>query len=485
MFDLRKLYAYVVLFCVIAHIALDSNYFLILTCALISLMGAWHCSKSEIYFSDVFLFVLSVYSGLAPLLIKMLLMQSLDMNLESPYFSAALLFIGYVSLSYAGVFSRPRDGRVWSGNWYIVNSLKNPRVINLMAPFCAFFGTIFFILHVMLRPVLSGDELVQTEGFGGFGSLYFLLLLGFAMFAYSYKVLDSKKAGFYIFVLVPIVVALSVFANVKKNMFDMLWILALSYFSFGFRVDKKIVALCAVMLSLVVLYVSPVIHLMRTDFSGMGLVERGQSFFRILNDYDYDPGKLRDAEARYIEGFQYSFNPKNSYTFPSNLNLDRFFLIKTLDRVVSSDELDPGHIGVEPFARLALEGILPSFLIEKSLYVGADLVGWEYGMVHVNSIGRPVIGFYASAWAAAGFMGLIFFPWILFFPAFYFMNKFVGEFRGNVFLILMLAVASQLAEKEIDAFCVAFFRDYVFIYFGIWWMVLLAEFWIRKNPWKA
>lgn len=483
--SLPKIYALFLIAFSFGHIIIGSNMLLVVLCLFIGMAGLWHCNKDSLYFSDIFMLVLSVYTGVAPLVFKLFLLQPLQSNLESPIMSAIMIFMGYISLSFASVFARPKGERVWYGNAYIVNSLKNPSVIRYMAPITASLGVFFFILHVIFRPVLTGDELVGKEGFGGFGSFYFLLLLGIAMFAYSYKHFGLRKDAVFLLILAPIVVGLSVFANVKKNMFDMLWIFVLSYFSFGFVVNKKILALCGLVSVLIVLYVSPIIHLMRTNFAGQGLIERGESFFQILQDYEYDPLKLRQAEAAYIEGFEYSFNPKNSYVFPSNLNLDRFFLLKTTDRVISSSDVDSGAIGIGPFLQLALEGILPSLLIEKSLYVGADLVGWEYGIVHINSIARPVIGYYASAYAAEGLLGLLLFPWIIFFPAFYFMNKFVGSFRQNVFAVLMLAMASQLAEKEIDAFLVAFVRDYVFIYFGLWGIILFSEFCINSNPWRT
>lgn len=433
----------------IAHLAIGSAWYLVLVFTVISLAGIWSLQPHRLTFSMVYVFVLSVYSGLGALIVKALLWQPLESNLIEPAQTALLLAAGFASAAFASRLSSP----VVPSMPYMALDRSERLVLPL-----TLIGFLFQTLHIALRPQLSNDSLDQAEGFGGFGSLYFVLLLGVALQFYWYSRTRSRKHLQIILLTCLIFLVLSILGNVKRLFLDFLFISALSIYAYSLRIQWTRMLLVVGALGVMLAYLSPAIHLTRDSFQSVSLFERITGVYDVLVENEFSLGKLHDAEDLYIRGFTYSYRPNASYVFPNTMNADRFCLAFPLDQVVRAYSED-GKIGLGLFMSHAVKASLPSLLVTKDAFAGADIVAWQYGIRDSGSIARPVIGLTASAVAAWGAWGPLLLPALVLLPIFILLDRFPGRVAGNPVTVMLIVVSANLAELGIDGVMLFFLRQ--------------------------
>lgn len=433
----------------IVHLAIGSNFYLVLVLVAISIVGVWPLQFHRLTFSMVYVFILSVYSGFGALIVKALLWQPLESNLVDSAQTVLLLAVGFASAVFASRLSSPA-----------VHSLPYLALAGserLVLPL-TLIGFLFQTLHIALRPQLANDSLDQTEGFGGFGSLYFLLLLGVALQFYWYGQTRSKWYLRLLFLTCAAFLVLSLLGNVKRLFLDFLFISALSIVACNIRIQWARLILVVGALGLVLAYLSPAIHLTRDSFQSGSLFDRLAGVYDVLAEHEFSLGNLHESEDAYFSGFAYSYRPNGSYVFPSTMNVDRFCLIFPLDQVVRAYD-DDGQIGLGPFVTHAVKASLPSLLVTKDAFAGADLVAWQYGIRDSGSIARPVIGLTASAVAAWGSWGALLLPVLILLPMFIVLDRFPGQISGNPVAVMLIVMSANLAELGIDGVMLFFLRQ--------------------------
>lgn len=478
MYTIRKVIFLMLVALLFFHFSIGSNVLMLALFFVISMIGFLSVTKKNIYFSDVFLFLFGLYSGFCPLLIKGVLMQPVQSNLQYPLTSCFYVFIGYLMVVVCAKLSVPDKKSAFQN--VISKYLYDDSILIKACPYITIIGMVFYILHVIYRPVMADSSFVQTEGFGGFGMLYFLIVMGVCIQFHLYSVSKNKKYLLWLAVTAVCIVGLSVVGNVKKNIYDFILICILAIYAFNIRLNIKFLLSSLMLVMVVMLYVSPVIHLMRNDFTEYTVLERGSQFFRILDDYSYSPKLLAEAEGDFFEGIRLSYSPEGSYVFPNTANVDRFLLILPVDQVVRGvSVVDPA--GFFSYLSMGLKQAIPSVLIQKDKFIAADVIAWEYGIRDINSIGRPVIGLVASSIAACGVLGVVLYPLVLVLPIFFLINKIAGPLKKNWFCLMVIGSSTILVEYTIDALVTYILREGPTIVLGSICVLIVSKFvWGRQ-----
>ncbi|MDT0682466.1 hypothetical protein RM543_07210 [Roseicyclus sp. F158] len=457
------------------HLALGSDRFLTASMGAMSLWGISRLMRDEIWPGDYYVFALGIYSGTAALAVKLAYAQPLQSNLQQPGMACAILLGGFVAAAGAAEIARfvarhvvrPATVRAWA----------DPGLLARAYPWLLAAGAAFLLLHVAVRPRMVAGVLHQTDGFGGFGGFTFLLTLGIAA-ASRRLLIDGARGPFRVLILAGIaMVTLSLVANTKREVFEfgVCLLLGLLAARARLRILPSLVAIGAA--AVIALYVSPVIHLMRNDFLEIGLMDRVLEGWTILKAHGFDPAALAEEEARFFAGFSYAYREAGSYVFPERGAFDRFMLILPVDQVARM-ALEGEVMGVRPFAREALEGILPSILIDKSVMVGSDRVAWAYGIREYGSSARPVLGFTATALAMGGPVAVIAAPILVLLPILIAFNIAFGHLRASALGHGFIAITWYLAEQGVDSLISFAGRNAVLM-----WVVsaLLATWWRERG----
>ncbi len=415
--------------------------------------------RNNIWPADILYFSLSAYFGGMSLLFKSILLQPLQQNLYAPDMSALYQILSFMSITFALVLCRLARNHRSRTQVMMAQTLERPQ-------FLRWFGRIFYglgfatqVLAAIFRPQLQNGVMDQSEGFGGFGSFYFMMVFGLA--AQIYIVVKNKDNAFERLIMIGMFVGalfISMISNVKKPLFDAIIVACLSIYAFKIQVKLSQVAIVFAGLIFMQTVVSPLIHIVRYEATAKSPIERISATLDILREYDYDFGKisaLTDVQATTM----HTYRADQSYYYPSTANIDRFSLILPTDQVVRSGE--PSRL--DPWDQL-LSGVrqtLPSFVIEHKSYVGADEVAWAYGIRDWGAIARPVIGVTASSYATGGLWAILALPGALFGLLFLLIDRYFGALSMNILGVAIAAYMAQNAEKEIDALVVLTTRDLI------------------------
>ena len=435
------------------HLWLGSDIALIGVMSSVSCLGLAFLLPKRISYSNIFVFLLSVYSGLAALILKALLGQTLQTNLFAATESAQYLFIGFTSIAACAILAKfSLQGRVAS----IGRLMNRPDFAKQALVGLIFFGVATKTLHTI--SISSNDDSGGATGFGGFGTFNFVILLALSLLIKALKDSPSKFYKMLFYVTVTAITLLSIINNTKKGVFDFIFVLILSLYAFDIRLQLSKVTSGGIVLAFILLYASPTIHLMRSSFKTETIIERVQTFYSVISEHHFSSSELSASESDFISGFQYSYSPSGSYVYPSSANIDRFMLILPIDQV--SRKLNAsGEMGLPIFVTEMLEYVLPSFLIDKTPYSGVDLIAWRYGIRAPGNVARPVIGMIASSLAASGVVGVLFFPFLFLLPVFMTLDYIFGDLEGNAWGLFGVATSIFMVEREFEIMLPYLLRD--------------------------
>ncbi len=451
------------------HIGLGSDLYVLGVMTLISALGIVRLRAARLWFSDFLVIGVALYSGGLTLGIKGMLGQPLQQNLHHPQQAATVLLAGFGMFWGLSALARA----VAAGRQFpLADRLEDPVLQRrVFLPLLAL-GLLFVGLHVALRPRLVDGVLDAGPGFGGFGSLTFVLTLALSLGMALALRGAGNGPGLMLVGVGAAMLLLSVASNTKRELAEFVLVLGAGFFLFGQRPRLLHVLAGGGLAAVLLLYAAPVIHLMRGSFAELGLFGRMALGWEILVQHGFSAAELRAAEGQFLTGFTHAWSESGSYIWPSTLGLDRFMLILPVDQVLRGQEALPA-IGPIPFLAKVVEGVLPSALVAKTAYVGADLVAWEYGIRQYGNSARPVIGFAASALAAGGMAGVILMPVMVALPLMLAGNLLFGPLRGRAIGIFLGVSSWVLPEYTIDALAVFGLRPFVLMVAAIW---LVARF---------
>lgn len=430
------------------HVGLGSDLILIVIFTAISIMGVLRLTRGRIWPSDMFIVFLSFYSGTAALILKGIFFQPLQTNLVHPTYSALVLLAGFLSTMAAIFIAEMIVARI--GTSRVIRTFSDSNFMRKLAVPMAIVGVGVFIIHIQIRPQLINGEVEEGAGFGGLGSLYFILILGVSMLFYQWCRSRQRRYAFLLVLAGLGMFVMSFAANTKKEFAEFLLIISLGYFTF--RIRPSLLTIFLVIFAVVVMYfyVAPLIHLTRQAAADFGPLLRIALAWEVLNDHDFSVIQLAHSESRFFSGLVYSYSLESSYFYPLAGQLDRFTLILPIDRVARGT-LNGYFMGLGPFLSETWD-ILPSMFVTKTAAVGADLMAWFYGVRGYGVFGRPVVGFAASALSVGGFTMVVFLSFIVTLPIFTFLNWSFGHLRQSPLAMSLVVFGWTLPEKSLDAF---------------------------------
>jgi hypothetical protein len=205
---------------------------------------------------------------------------------------------------------------------------------------------------------------------------------------------------------------------------------------------------------LFVAVVTPAIHYMRApQFKTANISEKVDMISKVVPTL-LDP----ETHADIAEKVNTIANPLFRY-FNNDILIDRLEMIQDMDLVVSQAKRR-GYLGW-PLLLEDLKKILPSFLVEKSVYGDVDVISFYYGIRPYGLAGFPTMGLFATAFATFGWLGGCILTYLLVLIYFLVIKIIAGPFLYKniwaIFLMALLWVA--FSERSVEQLVVSIFRE--------------------------
>jgi hypothetical protein len=417
-----------VLFCLVAASAL-------------SFLGATKVRKTG---AEMLLWAIAAYLGFAALAQKTIFGQVVQSNLSVPTMAsfgllAATFSIG-IGYKLSELLCRGRQDALRLGEFF-----SEMAAVRAIAIPLAVVSSCLYVAHLMLvRSTADGSG----EGFGGFGSFYFLQNVSLA-FLWAALAWSSKSryllaiGGMAVFALIA-----AMLSNEKRVMIDFTAVTALSFiFIQRLRRFWPLFVLISIGGLLVVTFLVPALQATRLEAKSAEPLERMDLAWSKLIQTGFDTAKLNELSDQQAESYQYAYGPNLSYYFPVATNADRFSLIFPLDQVQRNEGMP-----TVPFLTIFsdLSQMLPGFLVDKTSEVQGDVVAWHYGLRKYGSVARPVLGAPATAYALGGYLGLLILPGMVFFLIFSCATIIGGQLRDSPIAIAISTILMICVENTVS-----------------------------------
>lgn len=451
------LYLLAILLLLALQLVLGADLILTSILTLIAASAMWPFSKPALTVSGLLYSSTCLYSGTFALLMKTLLIQPVQQNLIAPQFSAGILLAGHVAVStaYGLATAIPARGEFCSR---LKADFDSVRILRLFAPWGFVLGYATQVLHVIFRPHFINGSNMTTNGFGGFGSFYFLINLAFAaQVGLIYLGRWKNEATVRASIMFVLILGLSLVENVKKDVLDAVLILVMSMFAFRAAPKPGPTLIACVFVVFFMFILSPLIHITRANSTVGSLDERIGITEKILLQNNFDIGKINALNDTVFRSYSDNYRSSGSYVYPYTINIDRFALVLPADQVAR--EKSSSRVSLLEVGHLIAQQALPSILIKKSPGVLADLVSWRYGFRPYLTVGRPVVGLAASTYAIGGFLGIFAIGIPVMLAFFWATSALAGDLTASPWAVGIAVFLSVLAEKEVDAIVVLVVRD--------------------------
>lgn len=402
-------------------------------------------ARRQMRVTDALFLGFILYYSVGALVLKSILGQPLQSNLDTPGFSSAYLLIGFFSIfmGYLAANALPIRNTLIGNTIATFDSTHFLRIFSRPA---FFIGTGFDMLHSMLRSnAVEGS--FDSGGFGGFGGFHFFLVAGLAgqatLWARNPK--DRVQLG-WLLLFGATTLAMAASSNVKKTFIEFILVFIISIFACRVKLRPQLVVGGVLVALLMGLYVQPVITIVRPLTNELSPIERIEKSWEIVSKSGFDPVYLNQQADKIAYGYAYSYS--ESYLYPSPMMADRFAMISPIDGVASRID-QAGTMGIRDIIDEIKEHVLPSILVVKTNEVTADRIAWHYGIRVQGVIARPVIGLVASAIAAYGLPGVILLPGLTIFAIFALINLLGSGLTNSAWASFLLMVCLFFTEKEI------------------------------------
>lgn len=411
-------------------------------CALVlsSLLIIPAVSNSRKTGADIILLGFSFYLGLSSLIFKTLMGQKVDSNLIAPVETSVALILSSLSILSAYYLSR-NIFRNYKDVFGIGSFYKNPAAVSSIVIYISIISCILYFLHISLH---KGGQ-ASGEGFGGFGSFYFLINISLALL---YAHVANKKntstwfliSGFGAFLLLC-----SLLSNEKRPIIDFGLVTLLS-FIFLPKLRPKLWVLVVITVVAIPSLAMLAGALEATRMEGRDLkpIERAEMTWKLLVDNDFNYSKISEKSSSIVTTFDFVYRPNMSYYYPATANVDRYSLIFPLDQVVRED---PKRLPIQSALSEFVE-MMPAGLVEKKGISFSDLIAWNFGIRHYGSVARPVLGLPSSAYAVGGIPGVIIIPGIFSFLIFSASILVSGRLDGSPIAIALAIILLVCVENS-------------------------------------
>ncbi|WP_428332397.1 hypothetical protein [Novosphingobium sp.] len=361
---------------------------------------------------DLLFISLSFYYGTFSLVLKSLVFQPVQENLQVPLLTSiylvsgfGLIFLAYLYVTRAMSSYYPGTRlRTWGT---FERSYADPRFLSRFTLPLTLAANLFAIIIAMsshsVQEVANG--LAKASSLTTLGSLVPIIQLALAM---QLSLLTRRGAQIdrtLVFLTLGVGLALSVLNNQKALGFMLGATCAVHMVAYRVRVRPRILVIGIAGAMVMFLYITPLIHIVR----GMDLAksDRIAQTFQILQEAHFNPLELSEIEAKMPGAIdENALATRLDYLAPYNLNTDRFTQLMPIDQTARATLTEP--IGLDAyFTELASE-ILPKFLIkERSLDALPDQIAWRFGIRETNVISRPTLGLLGTSFGVAGPWGIL------------------------------------------------------------------------------
>ncbi|WP_420384260.1 hypothetical protein [Novosphingobium sp.] len=394
------------------QIVIGANILLLIAIDLVCLTALVPMTRKSFDPNDLLFLSLSFYYGTFALVLKSLVLQPVQENLEVPLLTSLYLVSGFGLIFLAYLWVMRGMTSYYPGTrlrtWGIFERyFADPRFLarftlplSLMANL---FAIVLSTLSHSAQEVANG--LATASSLTTLGSLLPIVQLALAMQLSLQARRGSQIDRVLIIITIGTGVALSILNNQKLLGFMLAVTYGVHMIAYRVRVRPRVIALGTAAVMVLFLYVTPLIHIIRA----MDLVksERIAQTFHILQEAHFSPIELSEIEAK-LPGADdpSSLATRLNYLAPNDFNTDRFTMLIPIDLTARASLTEPLGLGAY-FKEIVLE-VLPKFITgEHSLDVLVDQIAWRYGIRENNVVARPALGMLGTGYGVAGAWGVL------------------------------------------------------------------------------
>lgn len=311
-----------------------------------------------------------------------------------------------------------------------------------------FFGVVFQVLHVALKPVVLDSH--DGGGFGGFGNFTSIGYLGIILYLYNMKKqgIIFLQLDYYLISVIIIYLTISLVSNTKFQIIIASISIIVSCLSFNLKFYKKYFLYGIVFLVFFTEVISPAIHATRSlQFRLAPFSEK----IEFITEYFFNPTD---------NSHDHSDNARVGYLPYEGKIIDRFDVLTETDLVIMGVNTI-GFVGQYPLTD-GFSKALPGFLVpNRSQAAVTDKIMWDIREKNFLLISRIGIGVIPSVYAVSGFTSFfIFFP-LIFYLFIYILIKLSGnDFRYNILGVFFITkYALYFTEQTFEGLISALLRD--------------------------
>ena len=376
-----------------------------------------------------FFFVFNTLS--LAVLLKTLFGQSLDSNLYQASYSFLVVLLGILEL-----FLAIKIVRLIPTGKPIFKAATDPGFLKYISIMSFVLGIFFWVMnqkYLIDRRASFYDVSSSFGGFASFSHIYYMSIVA----ATAHVIISTKgKKSINMWVIFLMVVG-GVIGLVASRKIELAYtFLGFYVTSFYFRryISKVQIGTVALFIMFAFFIFGPVVHTFRTELWFLNFPQK-IDFLRDNWQSVFSKSKLDAFLDRVLSrrksGYDFEYFGRNLFF------IDRFATIQHIDLIIDTVEQQE-TLGSETLTR-GYSRVMPRFLYSKKSTISqADEITWALGLRKYGVIGFPTVPLVGHAFAAVGWVGVLFVPFYMFIILFLILKKVGWNLYQNIFAIFFL-----------------------------------------------
>ena len=407
------IYAFFIALLSLFQIALGANLIVLSAIDLVCFSALVPLTSKTFGPNDLLFLSMGLYYGTFSLILKSIVLQPVQLNLQVPYLTSAylvggfgMIFLGYlltertISRHYIG--TTLRTWNVFEKTYADVDFLYR-----YTPPLALFALTLVLVISIFSNSTLEIVVEKQSVSSLNFLAAYIpLAQLALAMtLSLSFTQKDRMMRTIAIVILAVALVS-SLLTNHKTTMFVIGITVPLHLLAYKIRVNVRVILGMLLGIIVTFFYATPIIHIIRTE-----QIDKSQyitQIVKILNETEFNPFAIQKLQDKLNSTRSLDLASEIDYLAPFDLTTDRFTLLMPIDQIARHDNRAP--IGSGTYFRKEIKELLPRAIIgEHDLQNISDEVAWRYSIRENGVIARPALGVLGTGLGIAGPLGLLLF----------------------------------------------------------------------------
>ncbi len=394
------------------QVALGSDLIVLAALVAVSASGLYPMTRKTFDPADLLMLSFSFYYGTFSLILKSIVLQPVQMNLQVPYLTAFYLVSGYglIFISYLFVtrvmtkYYRGTRLRSWTlfERVYADESFLARYTLPLSIVSLVLITVVSFFSHSAQEVALN---LASNSGIAALGALNPIIQLSLAMQLSLVARRGRQSDVALVIVTFAVAFALSILNNQKQLAFLVIVTGAVHIVAYRIRIKPQFLISGLLFLVVAFLYIAPLIQIVRS--MNVEKSARVGVTLDLLQEANFNPIELLEIQSKLPSAIDNSSLAKRlDYLAPNFLNTDRFTQIMPIDQTARASFRAP--LGINDYLADLVFETLPKVIVgEHTLEVLDDKIAWRFSIREDGVISRPVLGLLGTGYGVAGAFGVL------------------------------------------------------------------------------